>query len=261
MSFDSIAPVYDATRTFDQDCFNAALDYIVEKYPPLKYPHLFEPGIGTGRIAIPLAERGYRVTGADISGEMLKILADKLARRNTPLPVDFIQQDITVLPFPDASFDIAAAVHIFHLIRNWKQAMTEVFRVLKPGAPLILLFTGVGAEIPHIKDRYRALCDEYGYSVRHIGMNSDTDLPHYVSSIGRHVEWVRNRWQWKQHVRVDKTLADVGKKFYSSSKHVPDDVHQKAIDRLEIELKQQYGDLAVEVEIPTQITMILVLSD
>lgn len=261
MSFDSIAPVYDETRVFDEGCFNAALDFIVARYPPAKYKKLFEPGIGTGRIAIPLAERGYSVTGADISGEMLKKLAEKLRRRQPPLNVTFQNTDVTALPFPDAAFDIAVAVHIFHLIRDWKKAVSEVFRVLKPRAPLILMFTGTGAEVPRVKERYRALCGEYGYPVRHIGMQSETDLPDYVSTIGRHVEWMRDRWQWKQRVRVDKSLADIGARFYSTSKHVPDDVHLKAMEKLELELKQQYGDLAVEMEVPTQINMAFVLSD
>jgi ubiquinone/menaquinone biosynthesis C-methylase UbiE len=260
VSFDSIASIYDATRVFDEGCFNTALDYIAERFPPSKYKRLFEPGIGTGRIAIPLAEKGYSVTGVDISRKMLKILAGKLSRRHPPLPVTFQQGDITVLPFPDATFDIAVAVHVFHLIREWKKAMDEVFRVIQPDAPLVLLFTGSGYEVPHIKDRYRALSAEYGYSTRHIGMiNSDTDLPDYVTSLGRHIERINNNWKWQQHVRIDKAFNNLKAGFYSSSKLVPDDIHNKVIDRLEIELKQQYGNLAVEVEVPTQIAMILVL--
>ncbi len=259
MSFDSIAPVYDATRTFDEASFNAALDYIAERYPPAKFPNLFEPGIGTGRIAIPLAERGYRVTGADISAEMLQILAAKLARRDPPLPVSFIQHDITALPFPDASFELSVAVHIFHLIRPWQKAMAEVLRVLKPGAPLILIFTGTGAEVPHVKERYRALCAEYGCQVRHIGMQSEKDLPDYLPQIGRRIEWVRGRWKWQQPVRVDSAFADIARKFYSTSRRVPDDVHRRVTAKLEKELKEYYGDLAVTVDVPTEIQVGLIL--
>ncbi len=260
VSFDSIASIYDATRVFDKGCFNAALDYIAERFPPLKYRRLFEPGIGTGRIGIPLAEKGYDVTGVDISGKMLKMLAGKLSRRRPPLPVTFQQGDITVLPFPDATFDIALAVHVFHLIRNWKKAMGEVLRVIKPDAPLILLFTGSGYEVPSMKERYKAICAEWGYSTQHIGMiNSDADLPEYVTSLGRHIERINDRWKWQQHVRIDKALHDLKAGFYSSSKLVPDDIHDKVTNMLEIEFKQQYGNLAVEVEIPTQIAMVLVL--
>lgn len=258
ISFDSIAPVYDATRTFDAASFNAALDYVVEKFPPHRFPNLFEPGIGTGRIAIPFAERGYSVTGADISGEMLKILKEKLKLKQPRPAVNYIQQDITSLPFADASFDMAVAVHIFHLIPEWKKAVSEVFRILKPHSPLILMFTGSGQENRYIKDRYHELCTEYGYTYRPPGINSKVDFPAYVTGLGYRVEQISGCWMWRQRVRVDKFLADIKTRNYSSAKLTPDDVHFKAVAKLESELKQQYGNLSIEVEAPSQIEMMIV---
>jgi ubiquinone/menaquinone biosynthesis C-methylase UbiE len=259
ISFDSIAPVYDATRVFDEASFNAALDYIIKRFPPAKYPKLFEPGIGTGRIAIPLAERGYNVTGADISQEMLKVLAAKLKTKKPPLPVTVIQKDITALPYPDASFDLSVAVHIFHLIPEWKKAMSEVFRILKPGAPLILVFTGSGLEDRAIKDRYHELCAEYGYALKHPGMNSKTDLPDYAAALGRRLEEISGKWKWRQTIRVDKFLADIKARNYSTTKTAPDDVHFKAVEKLENEMKQKYGNLAIELENNSEIEMVIVL--
>jgi ubiquinone/menaquinone biosynthesis C-methylase UbiE len=259
MSFDAIAPVYDATRIYDEACFNAALNYIVTRFPPSKYPKLFEPGIGTGRIAIPLAERGYKITGADISCEMLKILADKLARHQPPLPVTFLQRDITSLPFPDASFDLAVAVHIFHLIPEWKKALDEVFRVLKPTAPLILMFTGTGMEDRTITERYHELCAEYGYIIKRIGIDAKTELPVYVNGLGRRIEKIGGLWQWRQRVRVDRFVADSRARKYSDARLAPDAIHYKAMDTLEAELKQKYGGLEIETEMPNEITMMLVL--
>jgi ubiquinone/menaquinone biosynthesis C-methylase UbiE len=261
ISFDSIAPVYDQTRALDEKSLKGALDFIVARFPPSQYKKLFEPGIGTGRIAIPLAEQGYHVNCADISGEMLKKLAAKLSRRQPPLPVAFKQADVTALPFPDAVFDISVATHVFHLIRDWKKAMSETLRVLKPKAPLVLMFTGAGTEAPGVRERYKTLSAESGYKVQHIGMNSKNDLPDYVSTMGRHIEWVRGRWQWQQHVRLDKVLADIRNKSYSSSKHVPDDVHAKVMEKIELELKTQYADLAVEIDIPLHIDIALILPD
>jgi ubiquinone/menaquinone biosynthesis C-methylase UbiE len=258
MSFDAIASVYDETRIFDQKCFNTALDYLAGRFPPLKYPLLFEPGIGTGRIAIPLAERGYKVTGADISTEMLKILADKLERRPSP-PVGFINCDTTSLPYANASFDICVAVHIFHLIPAWQKAVNEVFRVLKPGAPLVLMFTGTGLEDKAIEERYRALCSEYGYTLKNIGISAKTELPVYLTGLGRRIEKIGGLWQWRQRVPVDRFVANTRARKYSYSSLAPADIHFKVMDTLEAELKQKYGSLAVETETPTEITMMLVL--
>ena len=258
MNFDSIAVVYDDTRIFDDDCFNAALDFIMARFPPSTHKKLFEPGIGTGRIAIPFAERGYDVTGVDISKEMLKKLPEKL-KHQASLPVVFQKADVTNLPFPDGIFDIAVAVHVFHLIRDWKKAMDEVLRVLCPDAPLVFLYTGTGSEIPDIKTRYRELCAESGFPARHIGMQTGTELDDYIAGIGRRIERFQGRWQWTSHIRINKTLVDMKSHFYSFTNLVPDDIHFKAIKKIEQELTEQYGNLAMEVDVSIQISLAFVL--
>ena len=66
-----MARLYDETRGFHRKCFDYALDFLVDRFPPQVFSNVFEPGIGNGRIAIPLAKRGYKITGVDISEEML----------------------------------------------------------------------------------------------------------------------------------------------------------------------------------------------
>jgi len=258
MNFDPIAAIYDDTRVYDEGCFNAVLDFITARFPPSKYRKLFEPGIGTGRIAIPFAARGYDVTGVDISDEMLNVLSGKL--RKNPVPrVTFQKADATHLPFADGVFDIAVAVHVFHLIRDWKKAMEEVFRVLRPDGPIIFLYTGTGSEIPDIKSRYRELCAESGHPARHIGMKTAAELDEYVAGIRRRIERLRDRWRWTTRVRIDKALADMKSRYYSSTKLVPDEVHLKVIEKLEREMTEQYGNLDVEVDVSVQINLAVVL--
>jgi ubiquinone/menaquinone biosynthesis C-methylase UbiE len=256
-----MAQIYDETRVFDRTWFNHALDYIVERFPPKKYKKLIEPGIGTGRVAIPLAERGYSVTGVDISPEMLKKLEGKLSRRRGSLKLVFQKADVTALPYNDATFDIAVVVHLFHLVRNWQKAVDEVLRVIKPSAPLILMFTGSGYTPAGIKERYRKISSGLGYPIRNIGINTRAEFADYVKGLGRYIERISNRWQWKQRVRLDKFFADLKAGYHSPSRHVPDEIHLKIVEKLETEYKQRYGDFAVEVEVPNQITLDIVLSD
>lgn len=53
---------------------------------------------GTGSLSVRFAKKGIRVTGVDLSGEMLEIAADK-ARRNG-VQVMFVKQDMTALRLP-----------------------------------------------------------------------------------------------------------------------------------------------------------------
>ena len=92
----------------DPACFKAALDWVAERFPPAEFPQVFEPGIGTGRIAIPLARRGYSVTGIDIAPDMLAVLQARV--RQTALPIMWQEGDATRVPYADGSFDPRACL-------------------------------------------------------------------------------------------------------------------------------------------------------
>ena len=53
---------------------------------------------GTGSLTVPFAKRGIRVTGVDLSGEMLEIAAQK-ARKNG-VQAMFVRQDMSKLRIP-----------------------------------------------------------------------------------------------------------------------------------------------------------------
>lgn len=63
-------------------------------------------GCGTGNITIPLAEKGYAVTGIDLSEDMLAVAHDKLEQRRKSSPqlreaqVRLVQQDMTKWEMP-----------------------------------------------------------------------------------------------------------------------------------------------------------------
>ena len=259
LSFDGMAERYDETRIFDQDCFDSALDFLVKRFPPQTFRKVFEPGIGTGRIAIPLAERGYRVTGVDISEEMLAALEDRLARSDRPLDVSCQKADLTELPFPDGAFDLAVAVHLFHLIRDWKKAADETLRVVRPDGPVILMHTGTGMEVPFLNDRYKALCANQGCPIRNIGAASAGDVADYYAGLGCRVEWVRDRWRWTSRIRLDKALAHYDSRTYSFTTIAPDDVHLKTMEMLRSELQRRFGTLSAEIEWPSQVYLAIIL--
>jgi SAM-dependent methyltransferase len=92
-----------------------------------------EIGIGTGRIALPLAEADVRIVGVDLSLEMLRRLVINAGPSGPPIAV----ADATRLPFADHLFASAIASHVFHLIPNWISAVDELLRVLRPGGILL----------------------------------------------------------------------------------------------------------------------------
>lgn len=129
LSFDDLADAFDAGRGLPADALRAFAALIAELTGDHSNARILEPGIGTGRLALPLLAQGYHVTGVDISRPML----DRLAARCRTLPsrCDLVLGDATALPFPDAAFDLAYAASLFYLIPNWERALDELARVVR----------------------------------------------------------------------------------------------------------------------------------
>jgi len=99
-------------------------------------------GVGSGVDALLAARRGARVTGIDMTPDMLRAAAG--AAQGAAMFVRALAED---LPFRDRSFDAAVSNGVLNLCPDKARALAELARVLKPGAPLyaadILLEEGV----------------------------------------------------------------------------------------------------------------------
>jgi ubiquinone/menaquinone biosynthesis C-methylase UbiE len=134
ISFDRAADFYDATRALPPDVGKRLFDAIAAEARRAGAEHILELGIGTGRIARPLAARGLRVTGVDISTRMLARLQ---ARAEPGSAIDPLIGDVTHLPVASGAFRAALTVHVLHLIPDWETALAETARALAPGGALL----------------------------------------------------------------------------------------------------------------------------
>ena len=115
-----------------------------EKVPPIELlekflsmlpqsPQVLDAGCGSGRDSRFLHEKGALVTAIDIS----KGLLEEAEKRSEG--ITFVQGDITVMIFPDGSYDgvwsHASLVHL-ETIEDVKKALREFGRVLKAGGIL-----------------------------------------------------------------------------------------------------------------------------
>ena len=126
--FDRAADTYDATRGFPPGVAEQVAALVDQALALRPRARLLEIGVGTGRLALPLAARGLRITGVDLSRRMM----EQLRAKRGDLSVEVVCADATLLPFPRARFDAVLAVHVFHLIPRWREVLREVARVL-PG--------------------------------------------------------------------------------------------------------------------------------
>ena len=138
--FDRAAGFYDATRGFPDGVEQEAAALIARVGHIDAESRVLEVGVGTGRIALPLAQvSGATVIGLDLSAAMMQRLREKRQQE----AVHTAQADITHLPLPGQSFRRVMATHVFHLIPPWQTALAEVMRVLTADGLFLNCWNGV----------------------------------------------------------------------------------------------------------------------
>jgi 2-polyprenyl-3-methyl-5-hydroxy-6-metoxy-1,4-benzoquinol methylase len=154
--FDAHAPHYDG-NPFTKHT-QAEIDFFLTLYPLAPGARILDVGCGTGRHAVELARRGFRVTGLDLSEGMLAQARAKA--QEAGVQVEFVQADAADFQFNEP-FDAAiclcegavgliergvdAEAHDLAIFRN-------IARSLRPGAPFLLTALNGYAVIRQMND-------------------------------------------------------------------------------------------------------------
>jgi SAM-dependent methyltransferase len=201
ISFDRAAGYYDATRALPDDARAALAGVLAAELSGRG--RCLEIGVGTGRIALPLHDRGIPLVGADIAPAMLHRLVRNAGGRQ---PFPLLLADATRLPLSGASFGAVLASHVLHLIPRWQAAVDEAMRVLRPGGTLLTDFGG-GATMPW-SGPSAELMERRGISHRRPGVTAPggiaahlggavrpRPLPPVAMTVGRSLRQDLDRWE------------------------------------------------------------------
>lgn len=118
-----------------------------------EHERVLDAGCGYGRIAIPLAARGYRVSGLDLSVPLLISAREAALAQGVRLPL--VTGSMTRLPYRDASLDgvICLWSAFYEVLDPEEQVRTlaEMWRVLDDGGLAVIeasLPPAAGAVLP-----------------------------------------------------------------------------------------------------------------
>ncbi len=101
-----------------------------------KSDRVLEVGCGTGSTAIELADSLGQIVASDISGEMIKIGAQKAEKAGIK-NIEFAEGTLDDLIYADEEFDVILAHNVLHLIPDQHATLDRIHALLKPGGTFI----------------------------------------------------------------------------------------------------------------------------
>jgi SAM-dependent methyltransferase len=104
---------------------------LLARVPIARSGDVLDVAAGTGNVAIKAALAGARVTGLDLTPELL-VTAERRAER-AGVWVDWVCGDAEELPFEDATFDAVLSVFGVQFAPRHQYAADELARVCRPG--------------------------------------------------------------------------------------------------------------------------------
>jgi len=242
VSFDRAAGFYDATRGYAPGSAERIRDGIVAATNASRSTRFLEIGIGTGRIALPFLAAGYRYAGVDLSRAMLRVLQGKLPGDSPQLVVG----DATRLPFADGHADVGIAVHVLHLVADWRATLREAYRVLRrPGGQLLLAGdTGADEDSPDLaapapvqaQRAWREILAALGHPVRtgQPGIRlHDPAVRAELEALGAQVHELDLAEYERPPISARTVARGYHDRIYSSDWARPDAIHAEALARLD----------------------------
>ena len=226
MCFDRAADVYDTTRRAARP---EAIEALAEELSDCS--SVLELGVGTGRLAVPLVERGFQVVGVDMSRKMLDQGRAKGLER-------LVMGDVCRLPFRPKSVDAVLAVHVLHLIEGLRDVVAEAAATARKKLVSI---------IERFEPPAESMSWAYGQAVRARGVRSARRWVQPELGIGMIVPPRRFQTlvRYEEQESAEAALAALERRMWAITWDVPDDVHHAVL----AELSSQFAGKTVTHEL------------
>ena len=138
---------------FWRQVFKAELDYLLRHLRP--GDEILSVGCGPAVIEKGLAEHGFSILGLDVSQEAIACAPDTLRT---------VVASAEKMPFADSEFEVVLFIVSLQFVENYRQALAEARRVLRPGGRVIAMLLNPASNFFQAKS---AQVDSYVRKIRH----------------------------------------------------------------------------------------------
>jgi len=153
--FDSLALEYVRERE-RQVSFSAQKRIVIGMLGGAK-GRLLEVGCGPAVMTPELLAMGFEVQGIDVSSEMLKRAAQRMAGHPLEKRCKFALGDVERLQFASGTFNAVVCMGVLEYLPRYSRALAEMCRVLVPGGVLVLTVPNRASAYHVASAGYRAL--------------------------------------------------------------------------------------------------------
>ncbi len=130
---------------------------VEELRPQIESARILDVGCGTGNLLADLARSGATsLAGVDLAPKILDVAREKLSAAHAS--ADLRAADVEdPLPWPAESFDVATLTGTLHHFYRPRDALREIYRVLRPGARLLVVDPGFVTPVRQLFNLYLRL--------------------------------------------------------------------------------------------------------
>ena len=152
MQIDAVKAAYRRYASFYDALFGPVLQpgrkAVLEALECRPGERVLEVGVGTG-LSLPLYPPSVRLTGVDLSREMLEKARARVQRRGLANVEGLHEMDAHAMDFPDASFDKVVAMYVISVVAHPERLLAELRRVCRPGGEIFI--------VNHVRSDNRAI--------------------------------------------------------------------------------------------------------
>jgi ubiquinone/menaquinone biosynthesis C-methylase UbiE len=135
----------EQTNSFQTSILKSTVDEVCS--PLKKDSRILDLGCGTGYLSLEFLSRGYRVTGLDLSREMIQAFEDSIPATLKP-QAQFVVEDVEeFLSQNEEEFDVIVLSAILHHLFDYESVLRKICARLSSGNRLLVFFEPLKQEV------------------------------------------------------------------------------------------------------------------